>query len=106
MRLTHKIFCKFSCFSSTLQDEDVESKAGQVRRHASFSSRGSEKTEQAAIKRHASSESPVTFHNLLALLHKNFMGENVASASLLLQIKSLFIWMTDDEASSPWFVAS
>ncbi|KAF7206264.1 actin filament-associated protein 1-like 1b [Nothobranchius furzeri] len=36
-------------------DEDVESKAGQVRRHASFSSRDSEKTEQqAAIKRHAS----------------------------------------------------
>lgn len=40
-----------------LQD-DVESRSAQVRRHASFSSRGSEKTEQqAAIKRHASSES-------------------------------------------------
>uniref|UniRef100_A0A1A7X665 Actin filament-associated protein 1-like 1 n=1 Tax=Iconisemion striatum TaxID=60296 RepID=A0A1A7X665_9TELE len=35
-------------------DEDGGSKAGQVRRHASFSSRDSEKTEQAAIKRHAS----------------------------------------------------
>ncbi|KAG7217082.1 hypothetical protein INR49_027622 [Caranx melampygus] len=34
---------------------DVESRGGQVRRHASFSTRGSEKTEQqAAIKRHAS----------------------------------------------------
>uniref|UniRef100_A0A3B4GJK7 Actin filament-associated protein 1-like 1 n=1 Tax=Pundamilia nyererei TaxID=303518 RepID=A0A3B4GJK7_9CICH len=34
---------------------DVESRGGQVRRHASFSSRDSEKTEQqAAIKRHAS----------------------------------------------------
>ncbi|XP_078122216.1 actin filament-associated protein 1-like 1 [Sander vitreus] len=34
---------------------DVESRAGPVRRHASFSSRDSEKTEQqAAVKRHAS----------------------------------------------------
>lgn len=41
------------------QDGDVESRGSQVRRHASFSSRDSEKTEQqAAIKRHASSESP------------------------------------------------
>ncbi|CAL8265732.1 unnamed protein product [Merluccius merluccius] len=33
----------------------VESKPGQVRRHASFSSRGSDRTEQqAAVKRHAS----------------------------------------------------
>ena len=41
------------------QDEDVDSRAAQVRRHSSFSSRDSEKTEQqAAIKRHASSESP------------------------------------------------
>lgn len=55
-----------------LQDETVESKAGQVRRHASFSSRDSEKTEQqATIKRHASSESPLAFHYLL--LHKHFM---------------------------------
>ncbi|XP_041865193.1 actin filament-associated protein 1-like 1 [Melanotaenia boesemani] len=39
----------------SIADEEVESKAGQVRRHASFSSRDSEKTEQqAAIKRHAS----------------------------------------------------
>uniref|UniRef100_A0A3Q2Q1P1 Actin filament-associated protein 1-like 1 n=2 Tax=Fundulus heteroclitus TaxID=8078 RepID=A0A3Q2Q1P1_FUNHE len=39
----------------SIEDEDVESKGGQVRRHASFSSRDSEKTEQqAAIKRHAS----------------------------------------------------
>ncbi|XP_072231414.1 actin filament-associated protein 1-like 1b [Leuresthes tenuis] len=39
----------------SIADEDVESKAGQVRRHASFSSRDSEKTEQqAAIKRHTS----------------------------------------------------
>lgn len=39
----------------SIEDEDVESRAGQVRRHASFSSRDSEKTEQqAAIKRHAS----------------------------------------------------
>uniref|UniRef100_A0A8C4DJC8 Actin filament-associated protein 1-like 1 n=1 Tax=Dicentrarchus labrax TaxID=13489 RepID=A0A8C4DJC8_DICLA len=35
--------------------ESIESRPGQVRRHASFSSRDSEKTEQqAAIKRHAS----------------------------------------------------
>uniref|UniRef100_A0A3B4VE43 Actin filament-associated protein 1-like 1 n=1 Tax=Seriola dumerili TaxID=41447 RepID=A0A3B4VE43_SERDU len=39
----------------SVEDGDVESRAGQVRRHASFSSRDSEKTEQqAAIKRHAS----------------------------------------------------
>ncbi|XP_074467047.1 actin filament-associated protein 1-like 1b isoform X1 [Sebastes fasciatus] len=39
----------------SVAEEDVESRAGQVRRHASFSSRDSEKTEQqAAIKRHAS----------------------------------------------------
>ncbi|XP_028277020.1 actin filament-associated protein 1-like 1 [Parambassis ranga] len=39
----------------SVADGDVESRAGQVRRHASFSSRDSEKTEQqAAIKRHAS----------------------------------------------------
>lgn len=56
-----------------LQDEDVESRGGQVRRHASFSSRDSEKTEQqATIKRHASSESPV--------VHKNYIIENVAAA--------------------------
>uniref|UniRef100_A0AAQ4QCK9 Actin filament-associated protein 1-like 1 n=1 Tax=Gasterosteus aculeatus aculeatus TaxID=481459 RepID=A0AAQ4QCK9_GASAC len=37
----------------------VESRAGQVRRHASFSSRDSEKTEQqAAVKRHASNVNP------------------------------------------------
>lgn len=35
----------------------MESRGGQVRRHASFSSRDSEKTEQqAAVKRHASSK--------------------------------------------------
>ncbi|XP_034405878.1 actin filament-associated protein 1-like 1 [Cyclopterus lumpus] len=39
----------------SVAEGDVESTAGQVRRHASFSSRDSEKTEQqAAIKRHAS----------------------------------------------------
>ncbi|XP_034461900.1 actin filament-associated protein 1-like 1b isoform X1 [Hippoglossus hippoglossus] len=40
----------------SVEDRDVESsRAGQVRRHASFSSRDSEKTEQqAAIKRHVS----------------------------------------------------
>lgn len=39
----------------SIADEDVESRGGQVRRHASFSSRDSEKTEQqAAVKRHAS----------------------------------------------------
>ncbi|XP_047462706.1 actin filament-associated protein 1-like 1 [Mugil cephalus] len=39
----------------SIADEDVESRGSQVRRHASFSSRDSEKTEQqAAIKRHAS----------------------------------------------------
>lgn len=39
----------------SVAEEEVESRAGQVRRHASFSSRDSEKTEQqAAIKRHAS----------------------------------------------------
>ncbi|XP_077961343.1 actin filament-associated protein 1-like 1 isoform X3 [Gasterosteus aculeatus] len=40
-------------------EADVESRAGQVRRHASFSSRDSEKTEQqAAVKRHASNVNP------------------------------------------------
>lgn len=40
-----------------LQDGDVESRTAPVRRHASFSSRDSEKTEQqASIKRHVSSE--------------------------------------------------
>ena len=35
----------------------MEGKPGQVRRHASFSSRGSDRTEQqAAVKRHASSQ--------------------------------------------------
>lgn len=39
----------------SVAEVDVESRGGQVRRHASFSSRDSEKTEQqAAIKRHAS----------------------------------------------------
>ncbi|XP_038564884.1 actin filament-associated protein 1-like 1 [Micropterus salmoides] len=39
----------------SVAEEDVESRTGQVRRHASFSSRDSEKTEQqAVIKRHAS----------------------------------------------------
>uniref|UniRef100_A0A671VNR7 Actin filament-associated protein 1-like 1 n=1 Tax=Sparus aurata TaxID=8175 RepID=A0A671VNR7_SPAAU len=39
----------------SVQEGDVDSRAGQVRRHASFSSRDSEKTEQqAAVKRHAS----------------------------------------------------
>lgn len=39
----------------SVAEGDVESVAGQVRRHASFSSRDSEKTEQqAAVKRHAS----------------------------------------------------
>uniref|UniRef100_A0A3B5LA15 Actin filament-associated protein 1-like 1 n=1 Tax=Xiphophorus couchianus TaxID=32473 RepID=A0A3B5LA15_9TELE len=43
----------------SIADEDVESKTGQVRRHASFSSRDSEKTEQqATIKRHASNVNP------------------------------------------------
>ncbi|XP_069002205.1 actin filament-associated protein 1-like 1b isoform X1 [Embiotoca jacksoni] len=54
--------CRASIDSRTYDDvyesvaeEDVESRAGQVRRHASFSSRDSEKTEQqATIKRHAS----------------------------------------------------
>lgn len=41
-----------------LQDGDVESRTAQVRRHASFSSRDSEKTEQqVSIKRHVSSKS-------------------------------------------------
>lgn len=54
------------------QEGDDESRVGQVRRHASFSSRDSEKTEQqATIKRHTSSESP---HK-----HKNDMFENVAT---------------------------
>ncbi|XP_068187544.1 actin filament-associated protein 1-like 1 isoform X2 [Antennarius striatus] len=40
----------------SVEDADVARGAGHVRRHASFSSRDSEKTEQqAAIKRHASS---------------------------------------------------
>uniref|UniRef100_A0A8D2ZMG6 Actin filament-associated protein 1-like 1 n=1 Tax=Scophthalmus maximus TaxID=52904 RepID=A0A8D2ZMG6_SCOMX len=40
----------------SVADEDDESRSGQVRRHASFSSRDSEKTEQqATIKRHVSS---------------------------------------------------
>ncbi|KAF7662524.1 hypothetical protein LDENG_00233740 [Lucifuga dentata] len=39
----------------SVTEGEVESRAGQVRRHASFSSRDSDKTEQqAAIKRHAS----------------------------------------------------
>ncbi|XP_058484190.1 actin filament-associated protein 1-like 1b isoform X2 [Solea solea] len=39
----------------SIEDENAESKPGQVRRHASFSSRDSEKTEQqATIKRHVS----------------------------------------------------
>uniref|UniRef100_A0A3Q1DFX4 Actin filament-associated protein 1-like 1 n=1 Tax=Amphiprion ocellaris TaxID=80972 RepID=A0A3Q1DFX4_AMPOC len=39
----------------SIEDGTVESRGGHVRRHASFSSRDSEKTEQqAAIKRHAS----------------------------------------------------
>ncbi|KAM9333855.1 actin filament-associated protein 1-like 1 [Pholidichthys leucotaenia] len=39
----------------SVADADVESRGGQVRRHASFSSRDSEKTEQqATVKRHAS----------------------------------------------------
>uniref|UniRef100_A0A3Q1F4U3 Actin filament-associated protein 1-like 1 n=1 Tax=Acanthochromis polyacanthus TaxID=80966 RepID=A0A3Q1F4U3_9TELE len=39
----------------SIEDETVESRGGHVRRHASFSSRDSEKTQQqAAIKRHAS----------------------------------------------------
>ncbi|KAM7398238.1 hypothetical protein PAMA_006235 [Pampus argenteus] len=39
----------------SVADEDGDSRASQVRRHASFSSRDSEKTEQqASIKRHAS----------------------------------------------------
>ncbi|XP_008425722.1 actin filament-associated protein 1-like 1 [Poecilia reticulata] len=43
----------------SIADEDIESKTGQVRRHASFSSRDSEKTEQqATIKRHASNVNP------------------------------------------------
>lgn len=53
-----KIMAYIYLYCIFLQDDDVESRAGQVRRHASFSSRDSEKTEQqAAIKRHASSES-------------------------------------------------
>lgn len=43
----------------SIEDEDVDSRGGQVRRTASFSSRDSEKTEQqAAIKRHASNVNP------------------------------------------------
>lgn len=39
----------------SIEEGEVESRPGQVRRHASFSSRDSEKTEQqAAVKRHAS----------------------------------------------------
>ncbi|XP_041657801.1 actin filament-associated protein 1-like 1 [Cheilinus undulatus] len=39
----------------SIEDGDAESRPGQIRRHASFSSRDSEKTEQqAAVKRHAS----------------------------------------------------
>ncbi|KAM9847175.1 actin filament-associated protein 1-like 1 [Aulostomus maculatus] len=39
----------------SVEDGDIEGRANQLRRHASFSSRDSEKTEQqAAIKRHAS----------------------------------------------------
>ncbi|XP_029957435.1 actin filament-associated protein 1-like 1b [Salarias fasciatus] len=39
----------------SIEDCEMESRPGQVRRHASFSSRDSEKTEQqAAVKRHAS----------------------------------------------------
>uniref|UniRef100_UPI0037E7B9A7 actin filament-associated protein 1-like 1 n=1 Tax=Semicossyphus pulcher TaxID=241346 RepID=UPI0037E7B9A7 len=39
----------------SVAEGDVESRTGQIRRHASFSSRDSEKTEQqAAVKRHAS----------------------------------------------------
>ncbi|XP_053187426.1 actin filament-associated protein 1-like 1 isoform X2 [Scomber japonicus] len=38
----------------SIADEDIDNRASQVRRHASFSSRDSEKTEQAAVKRHAS----------------------------------------------------
>ncbi|XP_030216619.1 actin filament-associated protein 1-like 1 [Gadus morhua] len=39
----------------SILDGAVEAKPGQVRRHASFSSRGSDRTEQqAAVKRHAS----------------------------------------------------
>ena len=54
----------------SLQEGDVDSRAGQVRRHASFSSRDSEKTEQqAAVKRHASSES-----------YYSYMSENMAAA--------------------------
>uniref|UniRef100_A0A8C5HRB8 Actin filament-associated protein 1-like 1 n=1 Tax=Gouania willdenowi TaxID=441366 RepID=A0A8C5HRB8_GOUWI len=42
-------------YDEVYESYDMETRAGQVRRHASFSSRGSEKTEQqAAIKRHAS----------------------------------------------------
>lgn len=57
----------------SVQEGDVDSRAGQVRRHASFSSRDSEKTEQqAAVKRHASSESCY-----------NYMSENMAAALFL-----------------------
>ncbi|CAJ1063591.1 actin filament-associated protein 1-like 1 [Xyrichtys novacula] len=39
----------------SVADAETESRSGQIRRHASFSSRDSEKTEQqAAVKRHAS----------------------------------------------------
>ncbi|KAK2828177.1 hypothetical protein Q5P01_019211 [Channa striata] len=38
----------------SVEEEDINRRASQVRRHASFSSRDSEKTEQASIKRHAS----------------------------------------------------
>ncbi|KAG7258779.1 hypothetical protein CRUP_014295 [Coryphaenoides rupestris] len=39
--------------------EEMDSKAGPVRRHASFSSRGSDRTEQqAAVKRHVSNVNP------------------------------------------------
>ncbi|KAF3705670.1 Actin filament-associated protein 1-like 1 [Channa argus] len=42
----------------SVEEEDINRKACQVRRHASFSSRDSEKTEQASIKRHASNVNP------------------------------------------------
>ncbi|XP_026228355.1 actin filament-associated protein 1-like 1 [Anabas testudineus] len=38
----------------SVEEGNIDRKGSQVRRHASFSSRDSEKTEQAAIKRHAS----------------------------------------------------
>ncbi|CAG11747.1 unnamed protein product, partial [Tetraodon nigroviridis] len=45
----------FHLYVFILLQDDVESRTAQVRRHASFSSRDSEKTEQqAAIRRHAS----------------------------------------------------